>query len=235
MMSNNSKKTRVLVTWVALLILLFGIDRALVRNHIGPAKIQPAIAAPKPVTMVSHWQEMLNHAVGPPRGRPHAYFTIVEFADFQCPQCRLVRPMIESAVAHAPINVYFVHCPIVQIHQYALVAAEAADSAAAQGKFWPMYDALYDHQKDLRPEKLAQYATAIGLNGPQVANDVKTSKYIAQVWESEAFCATVGVVATPTIAVRNNTNGEVAIAVGYNQIHKLLKQGLAQLAKRHVK
>jgi protein-disulfide isomerase len=109
-------------------------------------------------------------------------------------------------------------------HFYAVPAAQAALSANAQGKFWPMYDTLYMHHTDLEPGFYSDYAAKIGLNGAALQKDVDSHRYQSQVEESVKFCTSIGIVSTPTIAVRNNKTGQVTAAVGLENIMALLKQ-----------
>ena len=77
--------------------------------------------------------------------------------------------MIETLLQRYPdqVNLIFVHRPFPNIHPQAIAAAEASEIAAAQGKFWPMYDALYAHQKTLEPSTFVQCAAQIGLDPQQ--------------------------------------------------------------------
>lgn len=100
-----------------------------------------------------------------------ARFTVVEFADFQCPGCASVAPVIEALAAQYPndVRVVFRHLPLVSIHPNAVPAAKAAEAAAGQGKFWEMHDVLFARQSEWQNkqnarEYFADLATEIELD-----------------------------------------------------------------------
>jgi protein-disulfide isomerase len=102
------------------------------------------------------------------RGDPHAGVTIVEYGDFECPMCRGVEPAVRQILDSHPLRVRLVfrHQPIESAHPHALIAAEAAEAAAYQGKFWQMHDMLLREGADLRRPALDEYAAALGLDLP---------------------------------------------------------------------
>ena len=138
--------------------------------------------------MQKQWPEIVAHAAAPPRGNPHARYTLVEFGDFQCPQCGKARPIIEAMLRQSPdqVNLLFFHRPFPQMHQWALAAAEASEAAAAQGKFWPMYDDLYSHQDDLEPGYYAGYAADIGLDAKTFQAALASHQFQAKVAQAPA-------------------------------------------------
>jgi len=147
-----------------------------------------------------------------------APYTLVEIGDFQCPTCGKVRPAIESVVDHNKINMFFINMPL-DMHKWAVPASEAAFAAAAQGKFWAMYDALYKHQDNLDPSHYEQYADSAGIDGARLASEVKSNKYMPQLRTSIAFCKQIKVTATPTVVIHNNVTGDTFVAVGLDQIN----------------
>lgn len=105
--------------------------------------------------------------------REGATVTIVEFADFQCPGCATAHPIMEQVLEQYPTEVTFVfrHFPLSQ-HKQAKLAAEAAEAADDQGKFWEMHDVLFENQDEWSNQNNAQdifvgYATSLGLNVEQ--------------------------------------------------------------------
>jgi protein-disulfide isomerase len=100
-------------------------------------------------------------AVGP----NFAKVTIVEFSDFQCPHCSEVDPVIKKVIATYPqdVRLIYKHQPL-KNHEHAMEAAEAAEAAREQGKFWEMHDVLFKNQEHLGPTKYAVWAKQIGLN-----------------------------------------------------------------------
>src|SRR3954468_18028705 len=97
-----------------------------------------------------------DHTLGP----DHAPVTVVEYGDFECPNCRQAAPAAKLLLEHFQGRVRFVwrHFPLEEVHPHALGAAMAAEAAAAQGKFWAMHDLLLDNQSHLKPAQLRGYA-----------------------------------------------------------------------------
>ncbi len=104
----------------------------------------------------------VDHCAGP----EHAPVTIVEYGDFQCPTCAAVEPAIRQLrELHAgDLRFVFRHFPIEDVHPQALLAAEAAEAAAAQGKFWEMHDHLLANSRHLERRRLDEFAAELGLD-----------------------------------------------------------------------
>ena len=94
------------------------------------------------------------------RGAQDAPVTIVEYGDFECPFCGQAEQVIRELLAQTGYDVRYVwrHLPLSDVHPYAQLAAEASEAAAAQDRFWEMYDLLLTHQGDLGFEDLEGYA-----------------------------------------------------------------------------
>ena len=216
-MSKANKKTILLVVWLALLGgLFFAITQ--LNNRRPAAAGQSPRRAPlmTPPTLQQRWPEIVAHAAAPPRGDPNARYTLVEFGDFQCPQCGKARPIIEALLAQAPdqVNLLFFHRPFPNMHQWALPAAEASEVAAAQGKFWPMYDTLYSHQDDLEPGYYADYAADIGLDGkflPGRAAPTSTRPRVTQAPQARRLARRSR---DAHLLVRDNATGRITLYVG---------------------
>ena len=102
-----------------------------------------------------------DHALGPP-GAP---VTIVEYGDYECPSCLNAVPVIRDVRRRLGDRLRFVfrHFPQNSIHPHASVAAEAAEAAGEQGKFWEMHEALFRHQADLGEVDLGHLALGVGV------------------------------------------------------------------------
>ena len=98
------------------------------------------------------------------RGNKAAPVTIVLFSDFQCPFCSRVEPTLEQVLATYgdKVRVAWKHQPLA-FHPNAVPAAEAAEAAREQGKFWEMHDALFQNQQALSPETYERLARQLGL------------------------------------------------------------------------
>jgi len=102
-----------------------------------------------------------DHALGP----ANAPVTIVEYGDYECPDCLNAVPILEEVRQRLGqrLRLVFRHFPQNSIHPHASVAAEAAEAAAEQGKFWDMHAALFQHQKELAEIDLSHLALTLGL------------------------------------------------------------------------
>lgn len=103
------------------------------------------------------------------RGPEGAEITLIQYGDFECPQSRQVHVMVKGLMNSYPNKIRFVfrHFPV-RTHPNALAAAEAAESAGSQGKFWEMHDRLFSNQLDLLPEQLVQHAAMVGADAKEV-------------------------------------------------------------------
>ena len=216
-MSKGNQKSVLVAVWLALLGgLFFAISK--LNNVVAPPL--PAQTPPAPLmnvaTLQQRWPEIVAHAAAPPRGDPHARYTLVEFGDFQCPQCGKARPVVEAMLAQAPgqVNLLFFHRPFPQMHQWALPAAEASEAAAAQGKFWPMYDTLYSHQDDLEPGYYAAYASGLGLDATTFQAALTSHKYQSQVAQASHLADALNIELTPTMLLRDNATGRITPYTG---------------------
>ena len=115
----------------------------------------PQIDLAEPVTP-------LDHA----RGASHPRISIVEYGDFECPTCRAAEPGVRMVLERSPtfIQLVYRHFPIESAHPHALIAAEAAEAAAAQGRFWEMHDRLMQAGAPLHRKALDRVAEELGLD-----------------------------------------------------------------------
>ena len=221
----KNKKNILLGVWLLLLGgLFFGIQKL---GSITPPQppIDGKLPGPPPFDLAkvkAAWPQIQAHASAPPLGPKETPYTVIEFGDFECPPCGLTRPRLEKMLKGlgGKANLIFVNCPI-RSHPYAIPAAEASLVAAAQGKFWPMYDTLYTNQENLEPGYYGDYAAKIGLNKIQFQKTFETHQYKAQVADSSKFCTSLGINSTPTVALRDNATGNIKI-IPYGQGGKTL-------------
>lgn len=141
----------------------------------------------------------MDHALGP-QGAP---VTVVEYGDFECPQCRQASGAVKLLLAHFDQRVRFVfrHFPLEEVHPHALRAAEAAECAGGQGKFWPMHDLLFEHQGHLAAARLFDYAQAIDLDMARFRAEMDDDVYLQRVRDHQRSGESSGVRATPTFFV----------------------------------
>jgi protein-disulfide isomerase len=145
-----------------------------------------------PVTLIDHM-----------RGPPHAPVMVVEYGDFECPGCREVAPVVRLLIDEYPghVRVVFRPFPLERIHAHALLAAEAAECAGAQGKFWEMHDLLFTNQANLRQRNLLQYAEKTGVDMARFTGELDDEVYRQRVRESIEGALRSGVSGTPTFFV----------------------------------
>jgi Na+/H+ antiporter NhaA len=137
------------------------------------------------------------------RGPDDAPVTLVEYGDFECPYCGMAEGTIRELLSQHGDDVRYVfrHLPLSDVHPSAQLAAEASEAAAAQGKFWEMYDTLLAHQGELTPRDLARYATELGLDVDRFRNELRTREYASRVSEDVASADESGVSGTPTFFI----------------------------------
>jgi len=136
-------------------------------------------------------------------GSPDATITLVEYGDFECPNCLAAYPVIQELLELHGKQLRFVfrHFPIVLSHDHAQKAAEAAEAAGAQGKFWEMHDLLFEHQDDLDSASLISYARTLGLDVERFTRELESGAWADRVYHDRAGGEVSGVSWTPTFFV----------------------------------
>jgi Na+/H+ antiporter NhaA len=135
------------------------------------------------------------------RGPAQASVTIVEYGDFQCPYCGRAEPAVRELLTDTDLRYVWRHLPLTDVHPQADLAAEAAEAAAAQGKFWDMHDLLLDRQENLKPKELVGYAEQLGLDRDQFHDDLIRHVYAARVAQDVESADLSGVSGTPTFFI----------------------------------
>ncbi|MBA3716630.1 MAG: Na+/H+ antiporter NhaA [Actinobacteria bacterium] len=137
------------------------------------------------------------------RGPADAPVTLVEYGDFECPYCGRAEPVLRELLAEFGDELRFVFrdLPLSDVHPRAQLAAEAAEAAAAQGKFWEMHDILFEHQDALTPQDLVRYAEEIGLDVPRFRDELRRRVYAPGVAEDVTGADESNVAGTPTFFV----------------------------------
>jgi protein-disulfide isomerase len=140
-----------------------------------------------------------DHIQGPPTAR----VTLLEYGDYQCPYCLQAYPIMLDIQQHLGDSMRLVYrnFPITTAHPDAQQAAEAAEAAGAQGKFWQMHDYLFEHQSRLDDVALLSYAADLGLNLDRFARDLQTHAFAGRVREDFLSGVRSGVNGTPTFFI----------------------------------
>jgi protein-disulfide isomerase len=142
------------------------------------------------------------------RGNANAPVTVEEFADFQCGACGAYYPELKKIEAEFgdKLRVIFRERPLVPPHDHALIAAQAAEAAGLQNRFWEMHDKLYENQaawsdaRDLVP-LFVEYAKQIGLNPDQFMKDLNGEAVAGRIFQDGKRAHSFGVNTTPTFFV----------------------------------
>jgi protein-disulfide isomerase len=135
------------------------------------------------------------------RGPAGASVTLVEYGDFQCPYCGQAEPVVRELLGDADLRFVWRHLPLSDVHPQARMAAQAAEAAAAQGKFWEMHDLLLDHQDKLRILDLIRYAGELGLDGERFHNDLMEHLFDDRIAQDLDSADQSGVSGTPTFFI----------------------------------
>ncbi|HEX3801512.1 MAG TPA: Na+/H+ antiporter NhaA [Solirubrobacteraceae bacterium] len=137
------------------------------------------------------------------RGPADAPVTIVEYGDFECPYCGQAEPIIRELIEKSGNEVRYVwrHLPLTDVHPYAQLAAEASEAAAAQGKFWEMFELLITHQGNLQTDDLEQYAARLELDVERFSEEIRRRDYVGRIDEDVDSADESGVSGTPTFFI----------------------------------
>jgi protein-disulfide isomerase len=166
----------------------------------------------------------------PSRGKADAPITIVEFTDFQCPSCARTQPILEQLLTEYGDKVRLVirDFPLDR-HQNAFIAAQAAEAAKEQGKFWEYSDVLFKNQTALETDKLKEYATQLGLDRGKFDGDLDSGKYADTVRRDMKDGDKLGVDSTPTIFINGHKmEGDKT----HDGIKAAIDQALGETAKK---
>jgi protein-disulfide isomerase len=147
-----------------------------------------------------------DHRAGP----EDAPVTLVEYGDYECPHCGRAYPIVHELQRRMGRRLRFVfrNFPLAEIHPHALRAAEAAEAAAAQGKFWEMHDAIFEHQAHLTDADLLRYATVLGVDAVKMKADLAAGTYLDHVQADFTSGVRSGVNGTPTFFINGTRYDE---------------------------
>ena len=165
--------------------------------------------------------EAIDHIAGP----ASAPVTLIAYGDFECAACLLAYGALKVIRPHfaGKLRFIFRHYPLRAVHPHAELAAEAAEAAGAQGKFWPMYELLFGNSQHLKEKHLLDYASQLGLDLPRYQNEMKDHVYLQRVQENLQGAQRLGVRSTPAFYV----NGKfVDVSFGLQHLHEAIDQAL---------
>ncbi len=147
--------------------------------------------------------ETVDPAIDHIRGPEQEMLTLIEYGDFECPHCGQAEPVVRELLRRFGDDVRFVfrHLPLTDVHEHAQLAAEAAEAAAAQGRFWEMHDRMFTHQDALRLEDLHAHARELGLDVEAFADDLQSRRHARRVSRDTNSADESGVAGTPTFFI----------------------------------
>ena len=154
---------------------------------------------PREAALTMPVSEGRDHLEGP----ADAVVTLVEYGDYECPYSGAAYPIVKELQARMGSRLRFVfrNFPITTSHPHAERAAEAAEAAASEAKFWEMHDLLYENQQRLEDADLHRYAEQLGLDVQAFAEDLANGAHMGRVREDFMSGVRSGVNGTPTFYV----------------------------------
>jgi protein-disulfide isomerase len=156
---------------------------------------------------ITGWESVLTVPVSEERdhiqGPANAPVTLLEYGDYECPYCGAAYPIIKTVQARMDQRLRFVYrnFPITTSHPHAQQAAESAEAAATQGRFWEMHDVLFENQKRLRDQDLRAYAEALALDLERFERELAEHVHAGRVHEDFMSGVRSGVNGTPTFYI----------------------------------
>jgi protein-disulfide isomerase len=136
------------------------------------------------------------------QGNARAAVTLVEYGDYQCPTCGVAYPIVKQLQKHFDDRLRFVHRNFpLTMHRYSQPAAETAEFAASEGKFWEMHDALYENQDGMNADLFPELASEIGLSTQKLEEALDDGSFSATVDKDMTGGEASGVHGTPTFFI----------------------------------
>jgi protein-disulfide isomerase len=174
-----------------------------------------------------------DHSQGP----EDAPVTLVEYGDYQCPYCGEAYPIVRQIQKRLGTKLRFVfrNFPIGTSHPNAPLAAEAAEAAGAQSRFWQMHDMLYEHQSALEEPYLLAYAQEVKVDLGKFRSDLQHHAFQPRVQEDFMSGVRSGVNGTPTFyinGVRHDDSYEFGVLLRALESHLIASAGAARPSKR---
>ncbi len=162
-----------------------------------------------------------SNSIGP----NDAKVTIVEFSDFQCPACKAAQPTVTAVLQKYKDKIRFVYREFpLPSHEFGMVAAQAAEAAGLQNKFWEMHKLLFEKSPDLSKDKLFEYAKSLNLDIDLFTKDFDSESVKASIAKDQYDGNAAGVDATPTFFINGTKfSGVLSLAQFEQEINSRLK------------
>lgn len=195
-----------------IIILLVGAGAVVAGNMIYRAKLAELAAVPAPPPTAAGQTKGGLPGAKPPhiRGDKDARVTLEEFGDFQCPPCEMLAPNLAKIEHDYPdkLRVIFRNFPLA-MHNHARLAAQAAEAAGLQGKFWEMHDTLYRNRTIWAAkgneviDLFVEYARSVGVEPERFKADIESEPVKERVSADQQRGTSLGVNSTPTVFINN--------------------------------
>lgn len=212
-----------IIFWLCFIVVLGLIVWGLVVAMNKPVTPSKTLSTPADVTSI-------DNIIGP----ENAKVTLIEYSDFQCPACAMYFPVVEKLFAESSTSMRLVyrHFPLPQ-HANAMIASQASEAAALQGKFWPMYRLIFDNQTEWENstkarEIFTQYAERIGLNMTSFKKDIDSDIVKNKIQASRDEGIKIGINGTPTFFVNGKA---ISNPQGYEQFKTIIEEAIKNSTK----
>ena len=138
-------------------------------------------------------------------GMPNSAVTLVEYGDYESLDCRKMHQATETIIRALldKVRLVYRHLPLVKVHPHALRAAEAAEAAGAQGKFWEMHSLLYSNPGSLKDNDLHMHARTIGLDLERFEREMDRGVYAMLILRDRDLSVINGISSAPTFFVND--------------------------------
>lgn len=211
--------TKRIIFWISFIIILVLIVWGLIVAMNKKPSDTHIFGSPAAVTTSDHVKGLLTAPV-----------TVIEYSDFQCPACKIYYPILAHLMASSTnIRLVYRHFPLYPLpHPNSLIAAQASEAASNQGKFWEMYDLLFQGQTswaDLSRDKAIEvfkgYAAQLDMNVVLFSTDMQSSAVQARVEANRTEGEALGINSTPTFFVNGKA---IANPQGYDAFKAVIDQ-----------
>lgn len=163
-------------------------------------------------------------------GNNNALVTIIEFSDFECPYCgkfynETLPNIKENYINTGKVRFIYRNFPLTTIHKNSLLAAQAAEAAGEQGKYWEMHDILYSNQNELQLTDLQKYAIDLNLDMQKFNSAIESKKFLGKIQKDTEDGIKAGVSGTPAFFI----NGiKLVGAQPFSNFEKIIESELAK-------
>lgn len=178
---------------------LAGFGAGKLRDGLGLEQVREAVVRKY---LEDHIHYTFDLSDTPRKGPADAKVVLVEFADFECPHCALMKDTVAGVAKQFPddVAVYFKQFPLGH-HAHSHAAARATLAAHRQGRFWQMHDLIFQNQGSLSPARFVEFATELGLNVDRFAKDMEDPALYAQIERDRKEAIAANLSGTPTIYI----------------------------------